>query len=110
MYKIIISIFVFSMLLGFTSLVKTQTRIIEKNIKKIEVEISLLEKDLHETELDFAYLSSPGKLTRKIREFSSIDYIPMDYSKIYLNLKEFINSKNKITTLNTINGQKTKKK
>ena len=81
------------MLLGFTSLVKTQTRIIEKNIKKIEVEISL-----------------PGKLTRKIREFSSIEYIPMDYSKIYLNLKEFIYSKNKITTLNTINGQKTKKK
>ena len=50
--KVLISIFVFSMLLVLTSTIKTKTRIIEKNIKVLNKDIFAI-KDLHETELDF---------------------------------------------------------
>ena len=40
--KIILSMLIFSILLGFTSIIKTQTRIIEKNILKIEKKFQLL--------------------------------------------------------------------
>ena len=54
MFKInlIISIFIFSILLGVTSAIKNKTRIIEKSIYKIDKKIAAIEKDLHETQLD----------------------------------------------------------
>ena len=56
--KLILLFFTFSILLGITSILKTQTRIIEKNINKVNLNIVSIEKDLHETQLDFVYLSS----------------------------------------------------
>ena len=108
--KLIISICIFSILLGVASAIKTQTRIIEKNIDKIDRKIAVLEKDLHETELDYFYLSSPEKLSKKIKELSSIEYTPMDFSRIYFNYRDFVNSEKKITILKTNNEKKTKKK
>ena len=63
--KLIVSLFIFSILLGTTSTIKNQTRIIEKNIYKIDRRILAIEKDLHETELDYSYLSSPKILFDK---------------------------------------------
>tara|TARA_B100001996_G_scaffold55044_1_gene39051 strand:+ start:157 stop:501 length:345 start_codon:yes stop_codon:yes gene_type:complete len=110
--KFIISICIFSILLGITSIIKTQTRIIEKNIHKIDGKIAFIEKDLHETQLDYFYLSSPDKLSKKIKELSFIEYVPIDFSRIYLNYRDFTNSQKKITTLkiNINNEEKTKKK
>ena len=45
--KIVISIFIFSTLLVITSLIKNQTRIIEKNIDQIDKRITYLKKDLY---------------------------------------------------------------
>ena len=87
--KIIISICIFSVLLGTTSIIKTQTRLIEKKINKIDRKISSLAKDLHETQLDHSYLSSPDYLSKKILELSFIDYLPMDFSRIYLSYLDF---------------------
>ena len=107
--NIILVIFVFSIMLGITSLIKNQTRVIEKNIFKIERNIAIIKKDLHETELDYYYLSSPNYLSEKIKDLSLIEYTEMDFSKIYLNFEDFINSQKKITILKNKN-EKTKKK
>ena len=109
-FKLIISLFIFSVLLGVTSTIKNQTRIIEKKIYKIDKKIALIKKDLHETELDYFYLSSPNNLSKKIRDLDFIEYVPMDFSKIYLNYKDFTNSQKKITILKMNNEEKTKKK
>ena len=68
--KLIISICIFSILLGVTSTIKNQTRIIEKDIYKIDRRVVFIEKDLNETELDYFYLSSPYYLTKKINNLS----------------------------------------
>jgi len=108
--KLIISLFIFSILLGITSAIKNQTRIIEKNIYKIDRKILAIEKDLHETELDYSYLSSPNNLSVKIKDLAFIEYVPMDFSRIYLNYRNFIDSQKKITILRMNNEKKTQKK
>ena len=57
--KIFASVVIFSFLLVGTSIIKNKTRELEKKIHYLSKEISLKEKDYKETELDFAYLSSP---------------------------------------------------
>ena len=80
--KLISLFLIFSILLRVTSLVKNKTRIIEKKIYKADRRIVIIEKDLNETELDYFYLSSPKNLSSKINNFSNIEYIPMDFSRI----------------------------
>ena len=108
--NLFISICIFSILLGITSAIKNQTRSIEKHINKFDRKIAIIEKDLYETELDYFYLSSPNYLSKKIKNLSIIEYIPMDFSRIYLNYKDFINSQKKITILEMYDENKTKKK
>ena len=107
--KIIIPICIFSILLGFTSAIKNKTRIVEKKIYKIDMKIGILEKDLYETELDYYYLSSPSKLSKKVKDLALVDYVPMDFSKIYLDYRDFIASQKKITNLKIKNEKKKKK-
>ena len=109
-FKLFFFNFIFFLFLGFTSIIKNQTRIIEKDIFKIDKKIIVLKKDLNETQLDYFYLSSPINLNKKIKELDLIEYVPMDYSKIYLNYDHFINSKKKITILKSANEKETKKK
>ncbi len=108
--KLIISIGIFSILLGITSVIKTQTRIIEKNIFKIDQRISTTKKDLYETQLDYFYLSSPANLSKKIKELDLVEYSPMDISRMYLNFEDFIKVQKKTTTLQITNEKKTEKK
>ena len=108
--NLIISIFIFSILLSITSAIKNQTRIIEKNIYKIDRKIAAIKKDLHETELDYSYLSSPNNLSVKIKNLAFIEYVPMDFSRIYLNYRHFIDYQKKITILKMNYEKKTKKK
>ncbi len=108
--KLIISLVIFSILLGITSAIKNQTRIIEKNIYKIDRKIAVIKKDLHETELDYSYLSSPNNLSVKIKDLAFIEYVPMDFSRIYLNYRNFIDSQKKITILKINNEKKKQKK
>ena len=108
--NLLISICIFSILLGITSAIKNQTRSIEKHINKFDRKIAIIEKDLYETELDYFYLSSPYNLSKKIKDLAFIEYIPMDFSRIYFNYKDFIDSQKKITIFKTNNEKKTKKK
>ena len=96
--------------MSITSAIKNKTRIIEKSIYKIDSRIVAIEKDLHETELDYFYLSSPHNLSKKIKDLAFIEYTPMDFSRIYFNYKDFTDSQKKITILKIKNEKKTKKK
>ena len=79
----------------------------KKNIY-ISKKIHIKEKDLNESQLDFFYLSSPSIIEKKIENLDSIQYFPMDYSKIYLNLNSFIGLKNKFVIKKMIIRKKNK--
>jgi len=106
--KLIISIFIFLILFGVTSYVKTQTRIVEKKINKIERKIATIQKDLHETELDYSYLSSPKYISMKVNNLGLTEYLPMDFSRIYLSYLDFNKAKKKLTILKKNNEIKKK--
>ena len=63
-YKFFISITIFSIMLFLTSIIKNKTRIIEKNIFKLENKIADIEKNLYESQLDFYYFTSPKIITK----------------------------------------------
>lgn len=107
--KIFISISVFSFLLIGTSILKNETRIIEKKIYKINNKIIIKEEDLNKSQLDFSYLTSPSVIEKKIEHVDTNQYLPMDYSKIFLNMSIFIDLENKLVNELNQNEKKTKK-
>ena len=76
--KIIILTIVFLVLLIITSIIKNQTRIIEKKIFKLNEIILLKEKDLNESQLDFYFLTSPAEIEKKIKMLGIINYSPIN--------------------------------
>ena len=107
--KFLTSIIIFSSLLFGTSIIKNQSRELEKNIYNLSKKINLIEKDLNESQLDFSYLTSPSILENKIELIDHQDYITMNYSKIFPSLLTFINFKNSIATKDNYNEEKLKK-
>ena len=107
--KLIISVCIFSILLVLTSAIKNQTRVIEKKIYKIDKRISAIKKDLHETQLDYFYLSSPSNLSNKINQLALTEYFPMDFSRIYLSFSDFTKYQKKMTIFKSNDEKKTKK-
>ena len=95
--NILLSIIIFSLFMIVTSLIKTETRLIEKEIILYEKKISNLKNEIYESQLDYFYLSSPEYISKKINEYSEDQYFPIEFSKIYLSLDEFINEKKKTT-------------
>ena len=107
--KILISVLVFSILLTLTSFIKNQTRITEKKIFNISKIINLKETDYKESQLDFFYLSSPSIIEKKIKHLDSGQYVPMEYSKIFLSISNFIELQNKVVIQGGQNDKKKKK-
>lgn len=97
-FKIILSFSIFSLLLIGTSLIKNETREIEKKIYIKSKKIFLKEKNLNETQLDFFYLSSPSIIEKKIKYIGTKQYFPMEFSKIFLSISDLQNLKNKFAT------------
>ncbi len=107
-FKIFSSIIIFSILLIVTSFIKNQTRDIEKKILNINQIVSLKEKDISETQLDFSYLASPSMIEQKINYLDNLKYIPMDYSRIFLNISVFLDLDKKFVTQKKENEKKIK--
>ena len=107
--KIIISSIIFLMLLIFTSIIKNQTRIVEKKLYKLNKKIALKEKDINESQLDFYFLTSPAEVEKKINILEQVIYMPIENSKIYLNISNFIDIKKKLSVINNQNEKKTRK-
>ncbi len=108
--RFILSVSIFSALLFITSFIKNETRTLEKKIYDIDKKIATKKKDLNETQLDFFYLSSPSYLSQKIENLDIIKYIPINFSRIYLNLDDFLRSQRNLSNLKTENEQEIQKK
>ncbi len=108
--KFIISFIIFSSLLVYTSVIKNQTRDLEKNIINISKIIHKKEKDFYESQLDFSYLTSPIIIEKKIEHLDNIEYLPMEFSKIFLGMSDFQNLYKKIVLQEQTNEKKTEKK
>ena len=108
--KIFLSIMVFISLLVCTSVIKNETRDIEKKIYDLVKIIDIKEKDLNESQLDFSYLTSPSIIERKIEHIDNNQYLPMDYSKIYFNMQIFLDLEKKLVNEANQNEKKNKKR
>ena len=108
--KICITVFVFSFFLIGTSLIKNQTREIEKKISILGKIINQKEKDFNESQLDFFYLTSPFMIEKKINHLDNHNYIVMEYSKIFLSMTDFMNLDTKYAIQEIENEKKTKKR
>ena len=82
--KIFLSIMVFISLLVCTSVIKNETRDIEKKIYDLVKIIDIKEKDLNESQLDFSYLTSPAVIEKKIEYLDRNQYQPMELSLIHI--------------------------
>ena len=103
--KFIISISIFVTCLIITSTIKNETRILEKKIKNLNAKVLLSEKNLNEAQLDFYYLSSPQEIEKRLYIIGFDNYRPIDYSRIFLDISDFINI-DKISNLNNLNEKK----
>ena len=108
--KIFLSVIIFSFLSIFTSFIKNETREIEKGIVNLSKTIHQKEKDFNESHLDFSYLTSPMMLEKKIEYLDNSQYVPLEYSKIFLNISSFTNIQNRFATQENKNEKKIQKK
>ena len=105
-FKVISSIIIFSFLLIGTSYIKNQTREIEKKIFRLNKIIHNQEKNLSELQLDFSYLSSPSIIEMKIDNLDYNQYLPIEYSKIFLSISSFNDLQNKFVIKKKDYGKK----
>ena len=108
--KLFFSITVFIFFLILTSLVKNQSRIIEKQIKGLVSNIIAKEKNISEAEMEFSYLSSPNEIEKKFNNRDLEKFEPIKYSNIYHDLHDFYILEKKLSNLMNINEKKIRKK
>ena len=109
-FKLCISIIFFSLLLVGTSIIKNETRDLEKKIDNLNEHIVSKEKDLNETQLDFFYLTSPYVLEQRIQNLDMNIYTPMKHSNIFLSFLSFVELQNKFVIQEIQNEKKIQKR
>ena len=106
--KILVLPIIFLFLLIITSIIKNQTRIIEKKLYKLNKKILLKEKNINESQLDFYFLTSPAEIEKKIIILSQNHYSPIQNSKIFLSLSDFTDVNNKMSIFNNYDKKEKK--
>ena len=107
--KIIIATIIFLILLIFTSVIKNQTRIIEKKLYFLNEKIALKERDINDSQLDFYFLTSPAQIEKKVKILGLNNYVIIEKTKIFVNFSDFSKIKKKLSALK-IKKRKKKKK
>ena len=108
--KLFFSLAVFTFFLTITSLIKNQSRIMEKQIKGLNSTILAKEKNISETELEFSYLSSPNEIEKKINSKDLKKFGPINHSKIFFDIHDFKIVETKLSNLINIDEKKIRKK
>ena len=108
--KLFFSLAVFTFFLIITSLVKNQSRIIEKQIKGLNINIIAKEKNISEAEMEFSYLSSPNEIEKKFNSGDLEKFEPIKYSNIFFDLHDFNTLEKKLSNLMNIDEKKIRKK
>ena len=80
MKKIIFTIIIFSLII-FTTLIKNSSKEIDKEIFKLEEEISILKNEREMLKLEHDYLTSPKKLTELQKLYFDDELINYESSK-----------------------------
>ena len=107
--KFIISLTVFVTFLILTSALKNETRILEKQITNLNSKVFTIKKEINEVQLDFHYLTSPAQIEKKLKIIGFNYYQPIDYSKIFFNIRDFTEIQNKFSNLKNFNEKKIQK-
>ena len=97
--KLIISFSLFFTFLVITSIIKNKTRIIEKKIVNLKLNVLNKKNVINEAQLDFHYLSSPSELEKRINIIGFKKYQPIKHSNIYYSFYDFLKLQNKISKL-----------
>ena len=108
--KLFFSLAVFTFFLIITSLVKNQSRIIEKQIKGLNIKIIAKEKNISEAEMEFSYLSSPNEIEKKFNSGDLEKFEPIKYSNIFFDVNNFNTLEKKLSNLINIDEKKIRKK
>lgn len=107
--KLIISVLIFTSLLIITSIIKNQSRILEKQLYNLKSKVNFKEKNLSETQLDYFYLTSPSELEKRLTLDKFNEFEPIKHSKIFYDLNDFINIEKKLSNLKEIDEKKIQK-
>ena len=108
--KLFFSLAVFTFFLIITSLVKNQSRIIEKQIKGLNIKIIAKEKNISEAEMEFSYLSSPNEIEKKFNSKNLEEFEPIKHSNIFYDVDDFNTLEKKLSNLINIDEKKNRKK
>ena len=108
--KLFFSLTTFIFFLIITSLIKNQSRIIEKQIKVLNNNIVAKEKNISESEMEFSYLSSPNKIEKKFNSRDLEKFEPIEHSKIFYDIHDFNKMDKKLSNLTNIDEKKIRKK
>jgi len=108
--KLFFSLTVFIFFLIITSLIKNQSRIMEKQIKVLSSKIIAKEKIISEAELEFSYLSSPNEIEKKLKVRDLEKFEPIKHSNIFYDIHDFNIFEKKLSNLINIDEKKIRKK
>ena len=108
--KLFFSLAVFTFFLIITSLVKNQSRIIEKQIKGLNIKIIAKEKNISEAEMEFSYLSSPNEIEKKFNSGDLEKFEQIKHSNIFYDVDDFNTLEKKLSNLINIDEKKIRKK
>jgi len=108
--KLFFSLAVFTFFLIITSLVKNQSRIIEKQIKGLNIKIIAKEKNISEAEMEFSYLSSPKEIEKKLNSRDPEKFKPIKHSNIFYDVNDFNTLEKKLSNLINKDEKKIRKK
>ncbi len=97
--KIILIVCCFFLLTFITSIIKNNTRNLDKDIIKLKKEISLLEKQISDAEIDFVYLSNPKRIQNKLTNLNEKKYRNYEHSKIFYSINQFLKHSSKETRI-----------
>ncbi|MDC1130369.1 hypothetical protein OAS59_00525 [Pelagibacteraceae bacterium] len=107
--KIIITTIIFLTLLIFTSIIKNQTRVIEKKLYFLNKKIALKERDINDSQFDFHFLTSPAEIEKKVKTLGLNNYVTIEKPKIFFNFADFSNIKKRLSALKIENKNEKKK-
>ena len=97
---------IFFLLIFSASIIKNKSRNLEKEIYKLKKDISFLQKEVSDAEIDYIYLSSPEILSANLNKLKKNEYYPFEYSRIFKSLNQYLNDFSKNITKIAKKGEK----
>ena len=79
-YGVSITLFIFGLV--FVSVIKNETRSLQKEINKLQASMNILNNDFQQATLDYEVITAPENLDKLVKEYLEIDLNPYKRSQI----------------------------